>query len=79
MSEGRDLRMVPVQGEHLYRYRGGPLLRNSRREEPLLQRQSLGSGLLGIGRTWEEFGREGARLSLINSTLQRKKLLEFRA
>ena len=58
VSEGRDLRMVPVQGEHLYR---------------------LGSGLLGIGRTWEEFGREGARLSLINSTLQRKKLLEFRA
>lgn len=38
---------------------GGGLLRNERREEPLLQRLSLGGGLLGIGRTWEEFGRKG--------------------
>jgi len=37
----------------------------------------LGSGLLGIGRTWEEFGRKGARLLFINSTVQRRKLLEF--
>ena len=50
---------------------------SKKRGEPLLQRRSLGSGLLGIGRTWEEFGRNRARLSLINGTLQRRKLLEF--
>ena len=53
-------------------YKGDLLLefhRISQGEENSLQRPRLRSGLLGMGRIWEETARKRARLLLIDGTL----------
>ena len=68
-----------TRGEALLKFH-----RISQGEEHSLQRRRQGQrrilqgrGLLGMGRTWEESARKGARLLLIDGTLRGGRFLEF--